>query len=189
MNESSPVASSPYGAGVSDDRDGGRVTVLVTEAGSVHAVTSAGRWRKLTSVRGPIRAGWGGGQMADVLAVPVSAIEASETLNDALGHPDARRGVENIQVGDRAYLATRDEWTLTTPVVRVLSGVFTEEASGAADEVFIIAAARAAWILESRMLVSLTTEERSPAPPHLGVGDCVQGEHYVIRAAGVTAPS
>lgn len=183
MNESTSTESSPGAAGVGDVGDGDRVTVLVTEAGSVHAVTSAGRWMKLTSGRGSIRAGWGGGQMAYVIAVPVSAIEASETLDDALKHPDVRLDVENVQVGDRAYIATRDEWTLTTPIARVLSGVFTEEASGAGDEVFVVAAARSAWILEGAMFVSLAGDERSPAPPQIAVGELVQGAHveYIVH--------
>lgn len=148
------------------------VTLLMTASGSVHAIHATGRWAKITSGSGRIRAGWGEWRTAQTVTIPRAAVEAATTLKDAVQHPDARPGIHEVQPGDHVYLSTRTSWTLTTPIVRVLSGVLTDTALS--DEgACVVAGADRAWFVENGMLLPIHDGDVLPAPTFLAVGDCV----------------
>lgn len=152
---------------------GEHVTLLMTTAGSVRLVSATGHWVKATSQRGEVPTGSGNWRPASVLAVPSSVTEAVASVVEAVHHPNTRSGIEHVHVGDHLYLWTCGSWTLTTPIVRVLSGALAAEVVDDDEGVFVVAGADAAWLVEAGMLLPFQDGGILLQPMFLAVGDRV----------------
>lgn len=157
---------------------GGGVTLLVTASGSVHAMRETGQWLKLTARKGMLPAGSDEWRSAYAVAVPPDVIETAATVTVAVQHPDTRTGIENVRVGDHAYIYSRHDWTLTTPVVRIFSGALTDEVPEDDDGAFVVAGPEAAWLVEQGTLLPIHDDEPLPAPLFMALGDRL--EHTTI---------
>ena len=148
------------------------VTLFVTASGAVHAISAAGRWSKITSRSPATPAAPGPWHSALVVAVPASVIDAADTVDEAIRHPDARPGIEQATLGDCLYLHTRAQWTLTTPIVRILAGTLVDQIDD--HRTYLVAGPDAAWIVEDNMLLPVHDGLVLPAPTFLAVGDRIE---------------
>lgn len=148
------------------------VTLFVTASGAVHAISAAGRWSKITSRSHAIPAGSGPWLSVFVVAVPTSVIDTADTVDEAIRHPDVRPGIEQAMLGDCLYLHTRAQWTLTTPIVRILTGILVDQVDD--NRTYLVAGPNAAWIVEDRTLLPVHDGLILPAPPFLAVGDRIE---------------
>lgn len=65
------------------------------------------------------------------------------------------------------YLSARQEWTLTTPIVRIFSATFTDEVPDGDDERAVVAGPDAAWLVEQGTLLPVHDGDIRPAPAFL----------------------
>jgi len=148
------------------------VTLFVTESGAVHAISATGRWSKITSRSHAIPAGSGPWHSALIVAVPPRVIDTAGTVEEAIRHPDVRPGIEQATLGDCLYLHTRSQWTLTTPIVRILTGTLVDQVDD--KRTYLFAGPDAAWIVEDSTLLPVHDGVILPAPTFLAVGDRIE---------------
>lgn len=148
------------------------VTLLVTASGAVHAISAAGRWSKITSRSHAVPAASGSWHSALIVAVPPKVIDTADTVEEAIRHSDVRPGIEQVIIGDCLYLHTRVQWTLTTPIIRILTGTLVDQVDD--HRTYLVAGADAAWIVEDSMLLPVHDGVILPAPAFLAVGDRIE---------------
>ncbi|WP_152594888.1 hypothetical protein [Microbacterium profundi] len=165
------------------------VTLFVTASGSMHAISAAGYWSKITSRSHAVPAESGSWHSALVAAVPTSVVITADSVGEAIQHPDSRRGVEQVTLGDHLYVHTRASWTLTTPIVRILAGILVDRVDDRGT--YVVAGPDAAWIVEDSMLLPVHDGDILPAPVFLAVGDRVGNSVItcVVRLDESTVPT
>jgi hypothetical protein len=169
--------------------ESGSVTLFVTTSVAVHAISATGRWSKITSRSHAVPASSGRWHSALIVAVPPRVIDAVGTVEEAIRHPDVRPGIEQVALGDSLYLHTHAEWTLTTPIIRGLTGILVDQIDD--HRTYLVAGPDGAWIVEDNMLLPVHDGVILPAPRFLAVGDRIENTLItcVVRLQVRTAPS